>query len=295
MDELKKRVSQLNPGTNFLEKMLGEVPTVRAKSIGYDYKVLNKLQQSQDTKFNPAEEVFDPYTGNMMPQHLMQHSVSYLIPQSMQHPKSHSHARRHKRRPRSWVCHHCGRKGHIRPYCFKLYGYPKWFHQPEHSSEVQSAKKEWKPKSEEIGLIAHTSLRVPSREDWYFDSGCSRHMTGVGKFLKDVKSYKTSFVTFGDGAKGEIVGIGNLINNDLPNLENVLLVKGLTTNLISISQLCDQGLKVNFTEFECLVIDDTGKVLMKGARSKDNYYLWVPQESVNPSTCLSSKEEEAKL
>jgi polyhydroxyalkanoate synthesis regulator phasin len=141
MDELKKRVSQLNPGTNFLEKMLGEVPTVRAKSIGYDYKVLNKLQQSQDTKFNPAEEVSDPYTGNMMPQHLMQHSVTYLIPQSMQHPKSHSHARRHRRRPRSWVCHHCGRKGHIRPYCFKLYGYPKWFHQPEHGPEVQSAKK----------------------------------------------------------------------------------------------------------------------------------------------------------
>jgi hypothetical protein len=109
--------------------------------------------------------------------------------------------------------------------------------------------------------------------------------------LKDVKSYKTSFVTFGDEAKGEIIGIGNLINNDLPNLENVLLVKGLTSNLISTSQLCDQGLKVNFTEFECLVTDDTRKVLMKGARSKDNYYLWVPQESENPSTCWSSKEE----
>jgi transposase InsO family protein len=44
-----------------------------------------------------------------------------------------------------------------------------------------------------------------------------------------------------------------------------------------------------------LVIDDTGKVLMKGATSKDNYCLWVPQESEKPSTCLSSKEEEVKL
>jgi hypothetical protein len=120
-------------------------------------------------------------------------------------------------------------------------------------------------------------------------------MTGVGKFLKDVKSYKTSFVTYGDGTKGEIIGIGNLINNDLPNLESVLLVKGLTANLISISQLCDQGLKVNFTKFECLVTNDAGEVLMKGARSKDNCYLWVPQENGNPSTCLSSKEDEVKL
>jgi hypothetical protein len=53
-------------------------------------------------------------------------------------------------------------------------------------------------------------------------------MTGVEKFLKELKSYKTSFVTFGDGAKGEILGIGNLNNHDLPKLGNVLFVKGLT-------------------------------------------------------------------
>ncbi|PNX90191.1 gag-pol polyprotein, partial [Trifolium pratense] len=61
-----------------------------------------------------------------------------------------------------------------------------------------------------IALIAHASLRASPREDWYFDSGCSRHMTGIDKFLIDLKSYSTSFVTFGDGAKGEIVGVGKL-------------------------------------------------------------------------------------
>jgi hypothetical protein len=158
-----------------------------------------------------------------------------------------------------------------------------------------NVKKQWKPKSEDVGLIAHTSLRASSREDWYFDSGCSRHMTGVGKFLKDMKSYSSSFVTFGDGAKGEILGIGNLINSDLPKLDNVLLVKGLTANLISISQLCDQGMKVNFTKFECLVTDKNGEVLMRGARSKDNCYLWVSQQEAHVSTCLISKDDEVKL
>jgi hypothetical protein len=120
-------------------------------------------------------------------------------------------------------------------------------------------------------------------------------MTGVEKYLKNVKPYTTSFVTFGDGAKGEILGIGNLINNDLPNLENVLMVKGLTANLISISQLCDQGLKVNFTKLECLVSDEKGEVLMKGTRSKDNCYLWVPQEEAHLATCLVSKEDKVQL
>jgi hypothetical protein len=25
-----------------------------------------------------------------------------------------------KRRTRTWICHHCKRKGHIRPFCYKL-------------------------------------------------------------------------------------------------------------------------------------------------------------------------------
>jgi hypothetical protein len=78
-------------------------------------------------------------------------------------------------------------------------------------------------------------------------------MTGVEKFLRDIKSYTTSYVTFGDEAKGEIKGIGKLHNSGLPKLDNVLLVKGLKANLISISQLCDQGFKVDFTMNECLV------------------------------------------
>jgi hypothetical protein len=43
-------------------------------------------------------------------------------------------------------------------------------------------------------------------------------MTGVNKFLEDMRSYKSSHVTFGDGAKGEIQGIGKLINDGLPEL-----------------------------------------------------------------------------
>ncbi|PNX57810.1 serine/threonine protein kinase SRPK1, partial [Trifolium pratense] len=144
-------------------------------------------------------------------------------------------------------------------------------------------------------MIAHTSLRASSRQDWYFDSGCSRHMTEVEGYLANLKSYATSFVTFGDGAKGEIKGIGNLIDNGLPNLDNVLLVKGLTANLISISQLCDQGMKVNFTQSECLVTNEEGKLVMKGVRSKDNCYLWVSEEGNYLSTCLLSKSDEVKL
>ncbi|MCI11446.1 putative gag-pol polyprotein, partial [Trifolium medium] len=54
-------------------------------------------------------------------------------------------------------------------------------------------------------------------------------------------------------------------------------------------------MKVNFTKSECLVTNDKDEVLMKGVRSKDNCYLWVPQESTYSSTCLMTKEDEVKL
>ena len=94
-------------------------------------------------------------------------------------------------------------------------------------------------------------------------------MTGSKEFLKNVNPY-TGQVTFGDGIKGDIMGIGILNVTGLPPLSKVLLVQGLKANLISISQLCDQKLNVSFTKDRCIVKDNLNKVIMEGIRSSDN-------------------------
>ena len=66
-------------------------------------------------------------------------------------------------------------------------------------------------------------------------------------------------------------------------------------NLISISQLCDQGLEVKFNNDECLVMKQDQEIVMKGSCSKDNFYMWTPQEECKVSRCLLTKEEEVKL
>jgi hypothetical protein len=138
-------------------------------------------------------------------------------------------------------------------------------------------KKQWVPKTNVTSLIAHIPLRISAKEEWYFDSGCSRHMTGNQDLLTDLHHHTISHVTFGDGAKGEIKGTCKLDCLGVPKLDKVLLVKGLTANLISISQLCDQGLNVNFTKTECLIFDKNSEVIMKGIRTKDNCYMWSSQ------------------
>jgi len=47
-------------------------------------------------------------------------------------------------------------------------------------------------------------------------------MTGVDKYLEDVRPYATIYVNFGDGAKGKFLGIGNLTKQGLPRLDDVL-------------------------------------------------------------------------
>ena len=98
-------------------------------------------------------------------------------------------------------------------------------------------------------------------------------MTGMKNYLTNVKAYATSYVTFGDGAKGKIKGIGKLCRTGSPLLDDVLLVEGLTANLISISQLCDQGLEVRFSLEECLMTSENQDTIMRGVISKDNCYM----------------------
>ena len=162
-------------------------------------------------------------------------------------------------------------------------------HGESKQSQQKLHKKKWIHRRVNTGLIAHTSLRASSKEDRYFNKGCSRHMISVDKYLEDMRPYVSSYVTFGDGTKGKILGVGNLIKHGMPRLDNVFLVKGLTTNLNSISQLCYKGLEVTFSKPECQIVDKKGEVLMKGTRSKDNCYLWVSRDEAHLTTCLMSK------
>jgi hypothetical protein len=105
---------------------------------------------------------------------------------------------------RPWICHHCKRKGHIKPFCYKLYGYPKHSEHKSSESEMRNVKKEWMPKSNNVGLVGHTSKKPAFNEVWYFDSGCSRHMTGKNSYFEHIRPCERGYVTFGDGGKGEI-------------------------------------------------------------------------------------------
>ncbi|KAG9447534.1 hypothetical protein H6P81_013662 [Aristolochia fimbriata] len=122
-------------------------------------------------------------------------------------------------------------------------------------------------------------------------------MIGNAGNLTDIHTEDGGQVTFGDGAKGAVIGRGRLTVDGLPKLENVLLVHGLKANLLSISQLCDQNLHVRFTKEGCLVEDDKRQSVLEGIRTGDNCYkLNESQQSISSKTetvckgCMAEKQ-----
>nr|GEX87248.1 hypothetical protein [Tanacetum cinerariifolium] len=125
----------------------------------------------------------------------------------------------------------------------------------------------------------------------YFDSGCSRHMTGNISYLSDFKEHYGG-VAFGGGAKcGNITGKGAIRTGKL-DFEDVYFVKELQFNLFSVSQMRDKKNSVLFTTTECFVLSpnfklaDESQVLLKVSR-KNNIFTWV--------LFLATKDETSRI
>lgn len=95
---------------------------------------------------------------------------------------------------------------------------------------------------------------------WYLDNGFYRHMTGCKSLLSNYVKKYGPVVTFGDNKQGIHKGFGSI---EYMNVEfnDVSYVKGLRHYLLSISQLCDVGYKVNFSEKEGNNINSKNSIL----------------------------------
>nr|GEZ38799.1 hypothetical protein [Tanacetum cinerariifolium] len=109
----------------------------------------------------------------------------------------------------------------------------------------------------------------------YWDSGCSRHMTGNISYLSDYEPYNGGYVSFGQGGC-KITGKGTIKTGKL-EFENVYFVKDLKYNLFSVLQIYDNQNSVLFTDSECIVVgrnfklkDDTN-VLLRTPRQHNMY------------------------
>lgn len=117
-------------------------------------------------------------------------------------------------------------------------------------------------------------------------------MTGDISLLIDFVPNKKGFVTYGDNNKWGILRKGSVGNLPYTIISDVMLVDGLKHNLLSISQLCDSGFKVTFTNTCCLFKHNEKKdCLFKGLRVNDTYMLNLDDMSLVGTKCLATISE----
>jgi hypothetical protein len=119
--------------------------------------------------------------------------------------------------------------------------------------------KVWRKKNknkENCGLALYAKNQ---ENQWYIDSGCSKHMTGDKSKFEFLTEEKGGNVTFGNNAPARIRGKGIVVLDEdkkgKTKAQNVLYVDGLKHNLLSVSQMCDQGHNVLFHSKGCKVMD----------------------------------------
>ncbi|XP_022866024.1 uncharacterized protein LOC111385832 [Olea europaea var. sylvestris] len=213
--------------------------------------------------------------------------------------------------------HHCGALGHTRPRCYKLgnerrsQNIPSQVsflsNQVSHLTEMLtrltkstfSSKKVWvkksdlgRPSGRENSFVAHVALKAQNSNMWYLDSACSRHMCGNKSLFTTLDECNGGMVTFGNGGSAPILGKGTVQMHDLPVISNVLYVDGLKSNLLSISQICDDDFEVSFVQKRCTVYDSSGGVVHEGVRTSDNCYGVLPNSNY---VCRSVKIDVSEL
>jgi hypothetical protein len=97
---------------------------------------------------------------------------------------------------------------------------------------------------------------------WLIDSGCSRHMTGdKGWFSSLVPMVSRRYITFGDNGRGRVLSEGEIKVSDKITLMRVALVQSLGYNLLSVSQLLDEGFEVLFRPGGSRILDSRGDLV----------------------------------
>jgi hypothetical protein len=97
---------------------------------------------------------------------------------------------------------------------------------------------------------------------WLIDSGCSRHMTGDKGWSSSLVPVVTKrYITFGDNGQGCVLSEGEIKVSDKITLRRVALVQSPGYNLLSVSQMLDEGFEVLFRPGGPRTLDSRGDLV----------------------------------
>ena len=117
-------------------------------------------------------------------------------------------------------------------------------------------------------------------------------MSGEEQLFNNVTKQDLGSVTFGDNSKARAVGISSVSFVGTTQVEQVLLVDGLKHNLLSISQLCDEGNIVIFEHDKCIIKSLETKKTRFVTQCRKNMYVLQLKELADLDVCLVANKSD---
>jgi hypothetical protein len=117
-------------------------------------------------------------------------------------------------------------------------------------------------------------------------------MTGGEEMFEELdrENLPCKYVIYADNSRGKVLGNGKVAISNDRSLSNVMLVEEIGYSLLSVSQLCDAGLKCLFLPKEVIVSslsDDS--LVFKGYRAGKLYLVNFQNNEATLQHCLIVK------
>ena len=129
------------------------------------------------------------------------------------------------------------------------------------------------------------------------DSECTSHITGGKDIVKELRpNYNNTTVSFGNKAISEVLGFGKVVVAPDVTLVDVMLVKTLGYNLLSVRALGKMGFAV-FIDNDIVVLlwSKTLKVAFVGYVESNLYVVDFSGKTTTNAICLFGKADEGWL
>ncbi|GJW09695.1 retrovirus-related pol polyprotein from transposon TNT 1-94 [Tanacetum coccineum] len=128
---------------------------------------------------------------------------------------------------------------------------------------------------------------------WIVDSGCSKHMTGNLKLLRNFVEKFMGTIRFVNDNFAAITEYEDYVKVNL-TISHVYYVKGFGHDLFSVGQFCNGDLEVTFCSNTCFVQNLEGEDLLTGSREYILYTISISEMVASSPVCLMSKAMSTK-
>ncbi|GAU13535.1 hypothetical protein TSUD_346390 [Trifolium subterraneum] len=168
-------------------------------------------------------------------------------------------------------CYNCNKYGHYASECKA----PKK-KKSQNTEEEANVAQDGSTSEDDVSFMVTITDETIESMVWYFDTGCSNHMTGNKSILTYFNKCLNTRIKLANGNFIAAEGMGNVViqrsNGKKAVIEKVLYVPGMKCNLMSVGQLVEKGFKAVFEGETLKLFDSKQRLILKTVQSQNRTF-----------------------